>query len=90
MLDLLTVICAAAFGATVAVITLVAWAIHREDACLTMTDHAQDPVFRGVRRMLGVHVMGMTGPARPDPADDPYFGYLAEPDEDPRTTATIR
>jgi hypothetical protein len=89
MLDLLTAICAAAFGATVAVITLVAWAVRREDACLTMTSTSRDPVLRGVRRLLGVHVMGMTSTARPETTDDQYLGYLPEPGED-RRTASLR
>jgi hypothetical protein len=65
MFELLIAVSGAAFGAVLAIIALVAWAVRREDACLSMAEEAPGPITRGVRRLLGLHVMGVAGPARP-------------------------
>lgn len=65
MLELLIAVSGAAFGAVLAIIAFVAWAVRREDACLSMAEDAPGPITRAVRRILGLHVMGVTGPARP-------------------------
>jgi hypothetical protein len=82
MLELLFAVSGAAFGAVLAIIALVAWAVRREDACLSMAEDAPGPITRAVRRLLGLHVMGVAGPARPGysgrrtgrPADWPAYG----------------
>jgi hypothetical protein len=65
MFELLIAVSGAVFAATLAVIAFVSWAIRREDACLSMAEEAPGPITRAVRRLLGLHVMGLTGPARP-------------------------
>ena len=65
MLELLIAVSAAAFGAVLAIIAFVAWAVRREDACLSMAEDAPGPITKAVRRLLGLHVMGLAGPARP-------------------------
>lgn len=65
MLELLIVVSAAAFGAVLAIIAFVAWAVSHEDACLSMAEDAPGPITKAVRRLLGLHVMGIAGPARP-------------------------
>ena len=65
MLELLIAVSGAAFGAVMAIIAFVAWAVRREDACLSMAEDASGPITRAVRRLLGLHVMGLAGPARP-------------------------
>jgi hypothetical protein len=65
MLELLIAVSAAAFGAVLAIIAFVAWAVRREDARLSMAEDAPGPMTRAVRRLLGLHVMGIAGPARP-------------------------
>lgn len=65
MFELLIAVSGAAFGAVLAIIAFVAWAVRREDACLSMAEDAPGPITRAVRRLLGLHVMGLAGPARP-------------------------
>lgn len=65
MFELLIAVSGAAFGAVLAIIAFVAWAVRREDACLSMAEEAPGPITRAVRRLLGLHVMGVAGPARP-------------------------
>lgn len=65
MLELLIAVSAAVFGAVLAIIAFVAWAVRREDACLSMAEDAPGPITKAVRRLLGLHVMGIAGPARP-------------------------
>lgn len=92
MLELLIVVSAAAFGAVGAIIGFVAWAVRHEDARLSLADRASGPVTHGVRRLLGVHVMGVPGPARLEPRGDMLverIDYPAGPDQ-PGTPATRR
>ena len=65
MFELLIAVSGATFGAVLAIIAFVAWAVRREDAYLSMAEEAPGPVARSVRRLLGLHVMGLAGPARP-------------------------
>jgi hypothetical protein len=97
MFELLIAVSGAAFGAVLAIIAFVAWAVRREDACLSMAEDAPGPITRAVRRLLGLHVMGVTGPARPAyhtdrrasrRADWPAHGRDSRPDywNDPSRT----
>lgn len=85
MFGLLIVIAAAAFGAVAAVILLVAWAVRREDAYLTMADPPAGPLTLAVRRLLGLHAKGITGPARPGTTAT----TREEPGPVPRTSGRI-
>jgi hypothetical protein len=64
MFGLLIVIAAAAIGAALAVILLVAWAVRQEDSSLTMVDPAPDRVAYAVRRLLGLHTIGVASPGQ--------------------------
>lgn len=64
MFGLLIVFAAAAFGAVAAVILLVAWAIRREDACLTMVGPAPSRAAHFVRRLLGLYAIGVASPGQ--------------------------
>jgi hypothetical protein len=74
MFVLLIAVAAAVFGATAAIVLLVAWAVRREDACLTMADPPSGPVTLAVRRLLGLQAMGIAGPARPGTATQAGLG----------------
>jgi hypothetical protein len=65
MFELLIAVSAAVLGGALVIITFVAWAVRREDACLSMAEEAPGPITRSVRRLLGLHVMGVAGPVRP-------------------------
>jgi len=84
MFGLLIVIAAAAAMTMAAVILLVAWAVRREDAYLTMADPAPGRAAHFVRRLLGLYAIGVASPGQdqhtprdggpapwPDPGDLP-------------------
>jgi hypothetical protein len=71
MLGLLIAIVAAAFGAVVTVILLVAWGIRREDAWLTMGSPPPDRLTRVVRRMTGLYTLGIAAPGQDQPPSPP-------------------
>jgi hypothetical protein len=81
MFQLLIAVSGAAFGAALAIIAFVAWAVRREDACLSMAEEAPGPITRAVRRLLGLHVIGVAGPARPS-----YYPGRTGPARRPRGT----
>jgi hypothetical protein len=82
MFGLLIVIAAAAIGAVAAVILVVAWAIRREDSCLTMVDPAPGRAAHFARRLLGLHAIGMAAPGE-DQHRVRGNGSAAWPDGDP-------
>lgn len=67
MLGLFIAAGAATIVALAAIIAIMAWAIRREDACLTMTGPAPTRTTRVVRGMLGVYTTGLSGPVQAHP-----------------------
>jgi hypothetical protein len=98
MLGLIIAITAAAFGAVVTVILLVAWGIRREDAWLTMGSPAPDRLTSAVRRLNGLYTLGISAPGedqRPAPSSKASFrltghiDYDPDPLPHPRTTEPV-
>lgn len=64
MFGLLIVIAAVAIVAVTTVILLVAWAIRREETHFTMVDPAPGRAAHFVRRILGLHAIGVASPGQ--------------------------
>jgi len=87
MFGLLIVAAAAIFGAVAAIILLVAWAVRREDACLTMADLPPGRAAHVVRRLLDLHVVGVDAYGQDPRSEASFTATGRQPDTDPSAGA---